>query len=382
MERQQQIISREGIGIYIHVPFCASKCGYCDFYSRVRQDQKAAYLDALESEIAGWASCGLRADTIFFGGGTPSLLTPTELERILRAVRAAFELLPDAEVTMEANPETVDQAYLKAAAGLGINRLSFGVQSAVDRELKALGRKHTFARAAEAVSDARAAGFSNISVDLMLGIPYQTADSLHQTLTEILALAPQHLSCYLLKIEEGTPFYRKDAGQLCASEDETADFYLTTARTFRQAGYLHYEISNFALPGYESRHNLKYWRDQPYLGFGPAAHSCLDRQRFYNPPDLQQYIAAAGHCRIQEESGAVQDASERLMLGLRLAEGIDLLEVEKMDARFDEQARGCFLKKATVFEKAGLLQINGERVSLTEEGMLVSNMLLASLLPD
>ena len=200
MERQQQIISREGIGIYIHVPFCASKCGYCDFYSRVRQDQKAAYLDALESEITGWASCGLRADTIFFGGGTPSLLTPTELERILRTVRAAFELLPDAEVTMEANPETVDQAYLKAAAGLGINRLSFGVQSAVDRELKALGRKHTFARAAEAVSDARVVGFSNISVDLMLRIPYQTADSLHQTLTEILALAPQHLSCYLLKI--------------------------------------------------------------------------------------------------------------------------------------------------------------------------------------
>ena len=382
MERQFESVSQKGIGVYIHVPFCASKCAYCDFYSRVRQDQKAGYLDALEQEMFGWKNRGLKADTVFFGGGTPSLLTPSELERIVHAVKTNFALLPDAEVTMEANPETVDQAYLEAVAALGINRLSFGVQSAIDRELKALGRRHTYERAVQAVSDAKAASFSNISVDLMLGIPYQTADSLRVTLSQILALAPQHVSCYLLKIEEGTPFYRKNAGQLCASEDETADFYLTVARTLRQAGYHHYEISNFALPGFESHHNLKYWRDQPYLGFGPAAHSCIDGRRFYNPPDLQQYIETDGRCSLREESGAVQDAAERLMLGLRLDEGVDLSEIGKKDPSFDEQAQRQFLKKAAVYERAGLLEVDSSRVFLTEEGMLVSNMLLARLLPD
>ena len=382
MEQQTQTISREGIGIYIHVPFCASKCGYCDFYSRVRRDQMEGYLDALEREIDGWKHRGLKADTVFFGGGTPSLLTSAQLERVMNAVRENFELLPCAEITMEANPETVDTASLKAAYQLGINRLSYGVQSAVDNELKALGRKHTFARAVQAVLEAREAGFSNISLDLMLGIPYQTAESLQTTLTEILALAPQHISCYLLKIEEGTPFYRKNAAQWCASEDETADFYLTVARTLRAAGYRHYEISNFAKPGFESRHNLKYWHDEPYIGFGPAAHSCIDGKRFYNPSDLGQYIETQGNCSLLEESGPVQDASERMMLGLRLAEGIDLSQIGRLDTNFDTAAQQAFLKKAAVFEKAGLLTVTGSRVSLTEEGMLVSNMLLASLLPD
>lgn len=382
MEQQMQNISREGIGIYIHVPFCASKCGYCDFYSRVRRDQMEGYLDALVQEMNGWKHRRLKADTVFFGGGTPSLLSSVQLGRVMNAVRENFELLPDAEITMEANPETVDTASLKAAYQLGINRLSYGVQSAVDQELKALGRKHTFARAAQAVLDAREAGFSNISLDLMLGIPYQTAESLQTTLTKILSLAPQHISCYLLKIEEGTLFYKKNAAQWCASEDETADFYLTVARTLGAAGYQHYEISNFALPGYESRHNLKYWRDEPYIGFGPAAHSCMDGKRFYNPSDLGQYIDTHGLCSVPEESGAVQDASERLMLGLRLSEGIDLSEIGKLDADFDTAAQQAFLKKASVFEKAGLLTVSGSRVCLTEEGMLVSNILLARLLPD
>ena len=370
------------IGLYVHVPFCASKCAYCDFYSRVRQDQRSGYINALLAEIGSYASRQLRADSVFFGGGTPSLLSPDELGRIMAALRQAFILAEDAEITMEANPETVDAEYLRAVRQLGINRLSFGVQSAVQRELSALGRRHTFPRAVQAVEDARSAGFDNLSLDLMLGIPYQTAESLQETLREVLALRPEHLSCYLLKIEEGTPFYRKHAETLCASEDDTADYYLAVCRALRENGYGHYEISNFARPGFESRHNLKYWRDEPYIGFGPAAHSCLDGKRFYNPADLAAYIAADGLCGQSETEEPAGSASERLMLGLRLSEGIDVQEIGKKDPSFSAEEQRAFLGRCKRFEKAGLLAVKEGHVALTEEGMLVSNLLLSELLPD
>lgn len=372
----------EKIGLYIHVPFCASKCAYCDFYSRVRQDQKAAYLDALCAEIRSYAPQKLTADSIFFGGGTPSILRPEELRQILTTIRETFSLTDDAEITMEANPETVDISYLFAVRKIGVNRLSYGVQSAIQKELSALGRRHTFPRAIQAVQDARSAGFHNISLDLMLGIPYQTMETLQETLREILALEPEHLSCYLLKIEEGTPFYRRHAEILCASEDDTADFYLETCQTLRAQGYRHYEISNFAREGFESRHNLKYWRDEPYLGFGPAAHSCINGRRFYNPPDLDAYIAAEGLCARSETNQPAGRAAERLMLGLRLAEGVDLSKIGRQDPAFSEALQAEFLARCARFRKAGLLVLDGNKVALTENGMLVSNTLLCEILPD
>ena len=377
---QADAASALGTGVYIHVPFCASKCAYCDFYSRVRRDQKEGYLSALTAEIRRASAESLRTGSLFFGGGTPSLLEKEDFERIFSALSGSLPILPGAEITLEANPETVSPDSLRTLRSLGFNRISFGVQSAVDRELRALGRRHTFARAKEAFLAAQEAGFDNISLDLMLGIPFQTAESLDATLSEVLALRPQHLSCYLLKIEEGTPFYRRHAEKDCASDDETADFYLTVCRTLAKAGYHHYEISNFALPGFESRHNLKYWRDEPYLGFGPAAHSCLHEKRLYNPSDLDRYLASDGDCALSEDDAPAGTADERLMLGLRLSEGISLSYIARKAPDFTPSRQRSFSEKAAPFVRAGLMEGDGEHFSLTERGMLVSNMLLAELL--
>lgn len=355
------------IGLYIHVPFCASKCAYCDFYSRVRRDQLPDYLTALYSEIESWRGKGVMADTLFLGGGTPSLLSPEQISELTALCREVFSL--EGEITMEANPDTVTSETLNGYRKAGVNRLSFGVQSAIDSELKLLGRKHTFAQAEQAVRDARAVGFDNLTLDLMLGIPGQTAQSLQTTLERVTALEPEHLSCYLLKIEEGTPFFKRHMETLCADEDETADFYLTVAHYLKERGYRHYEISNFALPGYESRHNLKYWRCQDYLGFGPAAHSCFNGKRFYHPADLAAYIAG----RTPVEDGPSGSAEERIMLALRLDEGISPDDLPDYDWN-------AFRKRCAPYLRAGLMEENGSAVRFTEEGFLLSNSLLAEIL--
>lgn len=359
------------VGLYIHVPFCASKCGYCDFYSRVRRDQQPAYLEALASEIQGWAEQGLTADTLYFGGGTPSLLPPEAVAGLIDRCRKVFSL--SGEITLEANPDTVTLEGLRILRRAGVNRLSFGVQSAVDSELRLLGRRHDFAAAVRAVQVAREAGFENLSLDIMLGIPGQDEKSLLTTLDEMTALAPEHLSCYLLKIEEGTPFARRGMAQRCADEDEAADFYLTTASFLKKMGYTHYEISNFARPGFESRHNLKYWRCQDYLGFGPAAHSCLLGRRFFHPADLEAYIASGGKNRI--EDGLAGAPEERLMLGLRLAEGVS---PEKLPPSFDWAG---FCQRCRPYLQGGLMAKSEQGgLRLTEQGFLVSNSLLAEIL--
>ncbi|MBQ4051077.1 MAG: radical SAM family heme chaperone HemW [Oscillospiraceae bacterium] len=353
------------IGLYIHVPFCASKCAYCDFYSRVRRDQLPDYHAALKREISGWKEKGVKADTLFFGGGTPSLLTPEQIDELIVLCREVFSL--EGEITMEANPDTVTPESLRGYRAAGVNRLSFGVQSAIDSELKLLGRKHTFADAERAVYAARDAGFDNLTLDLMLGIPEQTADSLQMTLERIMSLRPEHLSCYLLKIEEGTVFYKRQMGSLCADEDTTADFYLAVCDHLKKLGYRHYEISNFALPGYESRHNLKYWRCEDYLGFGPAAHSCFGGRRFYHPADLAAYISGSAPV----DDGPSGSAEEKLMLALRLEEGAGPLP------GYDWEA---LRKRCAPYLKAGLMTEKDDRLSFTEEGFLLSNSLLAEIL--
>lgn len=359
------------IGLYIHIPFCASKCGYCDFYSETSQEGKEAYVQGLLEEIRSYRAEGVSADTLFIGGGTPSVMEAGQLVRLLNACREAFGL--SGECTLEANPDSVSPAFLKEVRTGGFNRISFGAQSTVNEELRALGRRHDADRIGTAVRWAREAGFENLSLDVMLGIPGQDAKSLAFTLDAFGALQPEHLSCYLLKIEEGTPFYRQHAERLCAGDDEAADLYLQAVETLEKMGYGQYEISNFAKPGRACQHNLKYWRCQEYLGFGPAAHSFYKGKRFFHPRGMAEYLKSGGRNRIPDGDGG--SGEERILLGLRLTEGIRLRELPLPEAEAES-----FRKKCGVYEKAGLLRIADGRMRMTPKGFLVSNQLLAELL--
>ncbi len=359
------------VGIYVHIPFCASKCGYCDFYSETRAEGQEEYLHVLSQEIRSYAGTGTRADSLFVGGGTPSVLRADQLNRILDSCRDVFGL--SGECTLEANPDSVSPAFLEEVRRGGYNRISFGAQSADDQELRLLGRRHNASRITEAVREARCAGFENLSLDIMLGIPEQDAKSLARTLDTFISLEPEHLSCYLLKIEEGTPFARKHMERYCAGEDQSAELYLQAADTLEQAGYHQYEISNFARPGKECTHNLKYWRCEEYLGFGPAAHSFFRGERFYHPRGLDAYLESNGENRISDGPGG--DTEERVMLGLRLTEGIsyDTLPLTEFE-------RQNFLRKVKKFTKAGLLEQKNNRIRLTKQGFLVSNFVISDLL--
>ena len=361
------------IGLYIHVPFCASKCGYCDFYSRVRPDLIAPYIAALKEELRRWEGRGLQADTLFFGGGTPSLLPPREVGALISLCRRIFSLGAEAEVTLEANPDTVSLESLAGYRRAGVNRLSMGMQSAVAKELRLLARSHSPEAVKLAVGAAREAGFDNLSLDLMLGLPRQTMDSLKYSLEAATALNPEHLPCYILKIEKNTAFNRRLMQRYCPSDDLTADFYLAVSHFLQEHGYAHYEISNFAQPGRESLHNLKYWRSEDYLGFGPAAHSCFAGQRFFHPADVVQYINTKGQDRIAD--GPAGSAEERLMLALRLAEGVC---PQNLPDSFDW---ADFISRCAPYEKGGLMaRTDAGGIRLTERGFLLSNSILANLL--
>ena len=360
------------IGIYIHVPFCRSKCGYCDFYSLTREDLREAYVDRVIEEIQTYQGRGIVADTLFIGGGTPSLLTESEVERLVAACREVFSL--QGEITMEANPDSVSPDYLSGIRRAGINRISFGAQSGIDRELKALGRRHNGAQIAQAVFWARKAGFENLSLDIMLGIPYQTSETLKKTLNFMVRLQPEHLSCYLLKIEEGTPFYQQHAENLCGDEDHTADFYLQTVEMLQKSGYFQYEISNFSKIGYKSQHNLKYWRCEEYLGFGAAAHSFFCGKRFYHSASIDNYLSSPDFAVFPDgEGGGIE---EQILLRLRLSEGLDLA------ALTDKKQADRLLTRSLKYQRIGLMRLTGNRLSFTPQGFLVSNTILAALLSD
>lgn len=364
------------LGLYVHVPFCGKKCPYCDFYSLpYRRAAVGEYLGALSAEIAGWEGRELTADTLYFGGGTPSLLSPDAVGSLIGAVRKAFRLPEVAEITMEANPNTVTPARLAGYRAAGINRISFGIQSADPAELSALGRAHSPEQAANAVCAARDAGIENISADLMLGTPRQTADSVRRSIGFLAELPLQHISAYLLKPEEGTPYWTSPLLAECAQEDALADIYHTAADALEAAGFRQYEISNFARPGFESAHNLKYWRCEDYLGFGPAAHSCFRGARFCHPADLAAYCRG-GWKTPQVTDDAAGGLDERVMLGLRLVEGIPLGWLEELP----ERERAGFLRYARQLTAAGLAREEEGRLALTREGFLVSNSILADLL--
>lgn len=376
-------------GLYVHVPFCVRKCRYCDFYSIEAPHPVAAFLEGLGAEIDLAAEGrGLFCDSVYFGGGTPSLLPPEAVAAILERLRRTFRIDPAAEITLEANPGTVDAGKLAGFRAAGVNRLNLGVQSLRREKLGFLGRIHGPAEAVRAFEEARKAGFAQVGIDLIYGLPGESPESWRADLEAALALAPDHLSCYLLSIEPGTPLGREQAaGRFKAiAEWAAADLFLRTAELLSARGFLHYEISNFArlaAGGQEaafSRHNRKYWAGAPYLGFGPAAHSHLPPRRFWNPPDLGGWLAAlkrgeAPACGA-ETLDRGQEILEAVFLGLRTAWGVDLGDL-RVRLGYDlarEQAG-----KLEEYLECGLLRREGERLCPTARGMLVADRLAVEL---
>jgi len=368
------------LGLYIHIPFCKSKCIYCDFYSLPGAEaQMDRYVSAVCRQLTELAprTTAHEVDTVYFGGGTPSYLGVKRLRQIMKTVIKHYRVARRAEVTLEANPDSAGNwRTLRALRRAGFNRLSLGVQSADDEQLKVLGRPHTFAQAQEAVAAARRAKIKNVSLDLIYGLPGQTMESWQDTVEKAAALEPEHLSCYGLKVEEGTPLWDMQGEMDLPDDDLQADMYLWTVERLGQLGYQQYEISNFARPGFLSRHNLKYWTLGEYAGFGPGAHSDLGGVRYAYVRDLKAY------CEGVEMEGDILSENERIpdrdrdieyiMLGLRITKGISRQE-------FEYRFRLPFGPVQAVLEKfsgSGHAVLRGGRWRLTPEGFLVSNQII------
>ena len=379
----------ETISIYIHIPLCVKKCAYCDFASFAgRLSQRDAYIDAVCCEIRTQAAFfgRRRVKTVFFGGGTPTLLSGAQMARLMDTLRSCFNLLPDAEITMEGNPGTLTEEALAAYRAAGVNRLSLGVQSMEDALLVAIGRIHTANQAVEAVRMAREAGFENINLDLMYGLPGQTCAQWENTLRQALTLAPEHLSCYSLILEEGTSLYDQVQAGSCAplpDEDALCAMDDATASQLTAAGYAQYEVSNYARPGKACRHNIVYWECEPYLGLGLGAHSDIDGRRFYNPEDWEDYLCMARSgeaARAQEGENTLRDRMfERMMMGLRMTRGVDCTRFER---DFGQTPEAVWQKAVTRFIRQGLLERAGDRLRLTSRGMQLMNSVLVDLMDD
>jgi oxygen-independent coproporphyrinogen III oxidase len=368
------------VGLYVHVPFCVSKCAYCDFASFAgRGADIPRYTEAVAREIydRGESAGHPKADTVFLGGGTPSLLRPEQLKQVLDALRAAFRVDSDAEITCECNPGTLTPAFAGALRDAGGNRLSIGAQACQERLLRTLGRIHTWRQVEAAVDTARGAGIQNINLDLMLGLPRQSLEDAEETLTAALALSPTHISCYGLIIEEGTPISRGIAsGALTLPDEETERGMYELARSGLAAwGYAQYEISNFAKAGYECRHNIGCWTRAPYLGFGCAAHSFYKERRMSNPAGLDAYLA--GEAPKVEDISPAAARFESLMLGLRMTRGVRDADFTAMHGMSIADAVGGKLDKPV---REGLLEWRDGALALTRRGMDVQNMVLTDLM--
>ena len=363
------------LGLYLHIPFCVKKCAYCDFYSVTDADLMKSYVSALLTHIReyGRTCSGYTVDTVYIGGGTPTCLGPKYLGRILQEVRNKFPLADDAEITVECNPESTDKKVLDAMKKHGVNRLSFGVQSAQEDELKRIGRIHTFAQAKAAVDLAREKGFDNISLDLMYGLPGQTQEKFLDSVEQCLALGPKHLSCYGLKLEPATPMGRENP--VLPDDDAQADLYLALCGRLRRAGFDHYEISNWARPGRASRHNSRYWTLSDYLGLGPGAHSYLAGRRFFYPASLAAFCGDAQP--VQEDAvPGFAPHGEYLMLRLRTADGVDTADFARRFGR----SFAPYAAHLRALEKPGLAARTPSGWRLTEAGFLVSNLIINDVL--
>ena len=372
------------LGLYLHIPFCAKKCDYCDFYSLAgAQDRMDDYVQALETQLAEFAPRAAQhtVDSVYFGGGTPTLLGEKRLIRLLKLILKKYRVAKGAEITLEANPESAgDFRALRTLRRAGFCRISLGMQSADDAELRSVGRIHTAAQVRGAVEAARKAGFSNLSLDLIYGLPGQTMELWQRSLTAAVDLAPQHLSCYGLKVEEGTPLFLRREREQLPDDEAQADMYLWTVDFLRRHGFFQYEISNFARPGFESWHNLKYWTLGEYAGFGPGAHSDPGGVRYAYARDLEGYIQGVrtgGPLLSENERIPPLDRdTEWIMLGLRTVRGLDPKAFEsRFRRRFD-----CFLPFLGECSQAGYAVEEEGRWHLTPKGFLVSNQIIGGML--
>ena len=399
------------LGLYLHVPFCASICGYCHFTRGLSDPAiERRYVEAVVWEISNSATnAGLKtratptappatpyrtraasaadatrlADTIYYGGGTPSLLAPADIAAMIRACRDAFVVAPGAEITLEANPDSVSADRLAGYRAAGVNRLSLGVQSFRDQDLARLGRRHDAARARAAFGEARAAGFDNVSLDLMLALPGQTRDDARESVEALVALEPEHASVYLLELYPGTPLGDAMAlsGAAKPDEDDAADMYLDTMARLESAGLEQYEISNLARPGRQSRHNVKYWTDGEWLGFGCGAHSTVGAERWNNTESVPDYVERIERGASPESArrrlSRREQLEEALFMALRLVDGVPL---DRVRTRYGTDVWREWGERLAPFEEAGLLERDDRRLRLTREGMLLASSIMTTFL--
>lgn len=355
-------------GLYIHIPFCKSKCNYCDFYSGNFSDElKQEYVQKLCEEIEKWGrlnTCPI--DTIYFGGGTPSLLSTSQLSLIFTSIHKAFAVTDNAEITVEVNPGD-DNSFIETASKLSVNRISVGIQSSVEKELEILGRRHSYEDAFNTIDFARKVGIENISADLMIGLQNSSIQSLDKSLLDILTLDLPHISSYILKIEENTNFYK--SGIVLPDDDAVAEQYLHMCEAIESKGYEHYEISNFAKKGFQSRHNNKYWLCEEYIGIGPSAHSFFDGKRMFYPRNIQDFLKTP--TLVFDGDGG--DKYEYLMLSLRLSRGLIFKEFEERFGKIPDKLTA----KAKLFKD--YCNVSKKGISLTNQGMLLSNTIINQL---
>ena len=364
-------------GIYVHIPFCKSKCPYCDFYSFCKgENYKKEYVSSLIDEIKTnrrlntyLDKSNFTSDTIYIGGGTPSVLSGEALYNIITAIKEGFNVTKNAEITVECNPNSVIEALIPYFKACGVNRISLGMQSAVDDERKKLGRTANKQRIFDIINVLKTSGVTNISLDIMLGIPNQTLESLKETLDFIRLCEVKHVSAYILNLEENTPFFKMKEKLNLPNEDEVCELYEYTCKYLKNIGFNHYEISNFAIPGFESKHNNKYWLLEDYVGLGPAAHSFINGKRYYFKSDIESFIA--GEPPLFDCDGG--DSSEYIMLRLRLKEGLKLSDLEK---KYGATTLDSIRLKAIQLKKQDLIEFDGDRLALTEKGYLLSNSII------
>lgn len=372
------------IGLYIHVPFCIKKCNYCDFNSFETLELIPEYLEALKKEISSLKNSGYEAKTVYIGGGTPTVLTEQQLFSLLNQLHKSIYIAKDAEITIEANPGTLTGEKLYLLKTMGVNRLSIGLQASQNSLLETLGRIHTVEDFENNYKTARSVGFDNINVDLIFGLPDQDPEDFEKTLRHLLAFSPEHISCYALSVEKGTVFYQwhKEGRLHLPSDEDERRMYHNAIEILTNKGYNHYEISNFASPGRESRHNLVYWSYEEYLGLGAGAHSFLDNKRFYNHPSILQYIKSietfsTAIANIQSISEKDQEA-EFCIMGLRLLEG---LSKSAFKQRFHKEITQVYKSPIKKLIKQGLLQENSEHLRLTALGLDFANLVFMEFLP-
>lgn len=380
--------TKKNLGLYIHIPFCRSKCAYCDFCSYTGVDSKIVdhYVNSLILQAEDFSSLckGHCVDTIYIGGGTPSILPVKQLTRIIDCMIRLYNVHKNAEITVEINPATVNAEYLKKLRLAGVNRLSIGMQSANDNELKRLGRIHNYEEFEKTYKTARYVGFENINIDVMYGIPDQTKESFVNTLNKVIELEPEHVSLYALQLEEGTPMYKMQNELTFPDDDEQFEMYCEAVRRLKKAGIEPYEISNFSIDGYESIHNIKYWLGDEYLGLGVAAHSYFNGERFEATKNIKTYVYAMELVKKKipiyvsyEKIDKEEAAKEFFELGMRLYEGIERAEFEE---KFGPELAAMYLDPLNDYVEDGYVKIANGIYAFTEKGMFVSSYILSDIL--